>query len=62
MSKCPMCGGAATFEIRLPDGTSIPAANLIEAHRLLRTNQRAWPNDDLSISTVAASKNEERDV
>lgn len=47
-----MCGAPATFEIRLPDGTSIPAANLVEANRLLRTHQRQWPNEDLSIQVA----------
>lgn len=49
-----MCGGAATFKISLPDGTSIPAANLIEANNLLRTHQRDWPNEDLSIQVAAS--------
>lgn len=53
MSKCPMCGGAATVSIRLPDGVVIPAANVTEAQRLLRSHQRQWPDNDLSISVVA---------
>lgn len=52
MSKCPMCGTPATFKIRLPDGTSIPAATLIDANNLLRAHQRQWPNEDLMIQTV----------
>lgn len=47
-----MCGTPATFEIHLPDGTSVPAANLNEANSLLRTHQRQWPNEDLSISVA----------
>lgn len=56
MSKCPMCGAEATFEIRLPDGSSIPAANLVEANGLLRTHQRQWPGEDLSIEVAASPK------
>lgn len=42
------------FEIRLPEGGIIPAANLEEANRLLRLHQRQWPHEDLSI-TVAST-------
>lgn len=52
MSKCPMCGTPATFEIRLPEGEPIPAATLAEANKLLREHQRQWPNEDLSITVV----------
>jgi hypothetical protein len=53
VSKCPMCGAPAKFEVHLPDGTKLAADNLTQANALLRTHQRAWPNEDLVI-TVAA--------
>jgi hypothetical protein len=54
MSHCPMCGAPAAFEIRLPDGTVIPAATMSEAQTRLRNHQRMWPDTDLSISVVPA--------
>lgn len=52
-SRCPTCGGAAKLEIRLPDGTSVPAANMIEAQHLLRAHQRRWKGEDLFIRVTA---------
>jgi hypothetical protein len=48
-ARCFTCGAPATIAIKLPEGDPIPAKDFIEAQRLLRKHQRAWPNEDLYI-------------